>query len=92
VALGKKLCSSSDGGRTWTSRDLPVKAGGFSVIAEDVLVLFAGYPRPMTMRSTDLGSTWSHPRTLDVAPFDAGDGGWTHISQLPSGPALMTVQ
>jgi hypothetical protein len=92
VALGDKLCSSSDDGRTWTSRDLSVGAEGFGVIADDVLVLFGGWPSPVTMRSTDLGRTWSEPAPVDISPYEAGGGGWTHISQMRNGPALMTVQ
>ena len=30
--LGDKLCCSTDGGRTWKSRDLPVPSGGFGIL------------------------------------------------------------
>lgn len=92
VALNDKLCSSTDGGRTWKSRDLPFQTGGFGVIADDVFVSFGGHPTPSTKRSTDLGETWSDPTPVDISPFDTGGGGWTQISQIPDGPALMTVQ
>ena len=82
VALGDKLCSSSDDGRTWTSRDLPVGSEGFGGIADDVRGLFGGWPRPVTMRSTDLGRTWSEPVPVDIASYEAGGGGWTQVSQL----------
>lgn len=80
------------GGRTWTSQDLPADAGGFGVIADDVFVLFTGHPQPSTLRSTDLGTTWSDPVPVDLSPFDRGGGGWSQISRIPGGPALMTVQ
>ena len=92
VALGNKLCLSSDGGRSWKSRDLPGVAGGFGVIADDLFVLFTGYPKPSTLRSTDLGKTWSDPTPIDISPFDKGGGGWTQISQMANGPAVMTCQ
>jgi hypothetical protein len=92
VALGSKLCVSRDGGRSWTGLDLPVGSGGFGVLRDDTLVVFTGHPKPSTIRSTDLGKTWSKPTPVDISPYDTGGGGWTHITQPPDSPALMTVQ
>ena len=97
VALGDKLCSSTDEGRSWTSRELPLgsdksTSAGFGVIADDVFVLSSGYPKQSTLRSTDLGKTWSDPTPIDISPFASAGGGWSQISQMAGGPALMTVQ
>ena len=91
VALGKKLCCSRDGGRTWESRDLPDNATGFGILRDDTLILHAGYPKCWLRRSTDFGDTWSEKIPLDLAPFTAGGGGWTQVSQPAGGPALMTL-
>ena len=91
VALDDKLCSSKDGGRSWQSGDLS-NAGGFGVIADDVFVVFTSHPEPSTCYSSDLGKTWSQPTPVDISPYDFGGGGWTQISQIPNGPALMTLQ
>ena len=92
VALWKNLHWSTDEGRTWSTRDLPVQSGGFGVLGDDTLVVFTGHPKPSTIRSTDYGKTWSKPTPVDISPYDTGGGGWGHVMQLTGGPALMTVQ
>ena len=91
VAMWKKLYWSQDEGRTWQERDLPVESGGFGVLRDDTFIVFTGYPRCGTLRSTDYGRSWSEFMPLDIAPFGTGGGGWTHFHQLPDGTALMTV-
>jgi hypothetical protein len=75
VALGRKLCWTEDGGRSWHSRDLPVNAGGFGVLRDDTFIVFSGYPQCGVIRSTDYGRTWSKQIPLDLAPFTSGGGG-----------------
>ena len=91
VALGEKLCCSTDGGRTWTSRDLPEPSGGFGILRDDTFIVFVGYGDCGVIRSTDYGKTWSERIALDLAPFTSGGGGWSQIIHPPGMPALMTV-
>ena len=64
VALGKKLCSSSDGERTWTSRDLP-----------DGRVVWIYTHRCGKARvSSDDGETWSEVRYRVRRLVDPGHG------------------
>jgi hypothetical protein len=91
VALGKQLCWSEDGGRSWKHRNLPWSAGGFGVLRDDTFILFGGYPKCWVTRSTDYGRTWSQKAPLDPSPFTSCGGGWTQISQPPGCPALMVI-
>ena len=92
AAMGDTLILTEDGGLSWQSRPLPVKAEGFGVLSDDTLIVFSGYPKCWVIRSTDYGQTWSKNIPLDLSPFTSGGGGWTQISQPPGCPALMVVQ
>ena len=91
VAMWNQLRWSTDGGRTWQGRSLPLLAGGFGILRDDTFVVFGGFLQNWTIRSTDYGQTWSDKITLDRSPFTTGGGGWTQICHPPHGPALMTV-
>ncbi len=91
VAMGKVLFWSEDNGKTWQNQKLPTESGGFGIPRDDTFILFTGYKDCGVHVSTDYGRTWSKKIPLNLSPYDAGGGGWTHISQLPDGTALMTV-
>ena len=79
--MWNQLRWSTDGGRTWQGRSLPLLAGGFGILRDDTFVVFGGFLQNWTIRSTDYGQTWSDKVTLDRSPFTTGGGGWTWSPQ-----------
>ena len=95
VGGGGFLWRSVDRGATWTQRKLPIRAaGGFGILNGDIFVLISysdDHSINSVQRSTDYGETWSLPTPLDIAPYDYGGGGWSHVYQHPNGSAMITV-
>ena len=95
VGGGGFLWKSSDQGETWAQQKLPVRGGGgFGILEGDVFVLVsysADHSVNSVQRSRDYGRTWSDPVELDIAPYNQGGDGWSHVYQHPDGTALITV-
>ena len=89
------LWESTDRGRTWTMRKLPVgTGGGFGILDDDVFILIHDAPDhsvTYVQRSTDYGESWSEPFPLDVSPYTFSGSGWSDVYQHPDGTAMITV-
>ncbi len=99
----ERLFCSRDGGKTWTSQVLPMTEScdflGFTVLADDTLVLVAALSRDdpswrkrvRVYRSTDLGETWRHTCDLYPKPFECIGEGFLSMTRLSDGTVLLPI-
>ena len=99
----ERLFCSADGGRTWTSRPLPMTEKrnflAFTVLADDTLVLVAGIApddpawrkRVTVYRSNDRGETWATTCEIPCEPFEHVGEGFLSMTQLDDGTILFPV-
>jgi len=99
----ERLFRSGDGGRTWTSRPLPMTEKrnflGFTVLADDAMLLVAGIApddplwrkRVTVYRSRDRGETWTTTCEIRGEPFEHVGEGFLSLTQLDDGTILFPV-
>jgi len=99
----ERLFCSTDGGRTWTSRPLPMTENrnflAFTVLADDALLLVAGVApddpswrkRVTVYRSSDRGETWATTCEIRCEPFEHVGEGFLSMTQLNDGTILFPV-
>jgi len=99
----ERLFRSEDGGRTWTSRVLPMTSDrhflGFTVLADDALLLVTEVSRDdpawrelvQVHRSDDGGATWRQTCEIHSDPFDHIGEGFLSMTQLSDSRVLLPM-
>ncbi len=99
----ERIFHSGDGGRTWTSRILPMTEDchflAFTVLADDALLLVTAVNNEdpawrklvRIWRSEDAGETWQQTCEIPCNPFENVGEGFLSLTQLSDGTIVLPM-